>query len=473
MFPRLLLLAAALVTAPALGGEPPTLQDVPHEWVKDLSPAQRFHFMRALQRIRAPGCDGTLAECVRDATALARKAAELAGQGKDSAAIVEQVRLPPTPKPAAEAPAPREVFKVPVGDSFVRGSAKASVTLVAFTDYQCPFCKRAERTVAALQEAYGDKVRVVVKHNPLPFHLRAEPTALAALAAGRQQKFWEMHDRLFADTDSKLEDADLEAHAKAIGLNLKRFRRDLKDPKLAKVIDEDQSLAADLGANGTPTFFINGWMLAGAQPEEKFRELIEAALVEAEKVRADGVPATALYEVIIAKGVERVPKSAPQEPVFVDIENPAEAPSRGPANAKVVITMWTDFECPFCNRSQATLKALEKQYGKKLRIVVRHQPLPFHPNAKHAAEASMAAHEQGKFWAFHDLLFENQRELDPESLEKWAKKAGLDLARFNAALESGRYRVYVETDSKAGNDVGAEGTPTFFINSRKIVGAMP
>ncbi len=476
MIHRLLVLIVALFAVPAIGSEPPDLQDLPRELVEELSPAQRFHFMRALQRIRAPACDGTLAECVKDATDLARQASALAKEGKDSDAIVAQVRLADMPPPAvevrAEAPAPRTLFKVPVGKSHARGSASAPVTIVAFSDYQCPFCSRAESTLSRLRQAYGDKLRIVAKHNPLPFHPRARPAALAALAAGRQGKYWEMHDRLFEDRNT-LEDADLEAHAKAIGLNLKRFRKDLKDPKLAKMIEEDQALAQKLGAHGTPTFFINGWQLTGAQPEANFRELIDEALAGAEAVRARGVPADKVYAAIIADGVEGVAKPALKESVVVDFANPREAPSRGPANAKVVITMWTDFQCPFCARSQATLREIEKHYGKKVRIVVRHQPLPFHENAKRAALASMAAHEQGKFWAFHDLLYANQRELDDASLEKWAAQAGLDLGRFKAAIESGRYEAYVEADSKAGTDIGANGTPTFFINGHQLVGAQP
>jgi protein-disulfide isomerase len=106
-------------------------------------------------------------------------------------------------------------------------------------------------------------------------------------------------------------------------------------------------------------------------------------------------------------------------------------------------------------------------------VAFKHQPLPNHPNAKLAAAASLAAHEQGKFWEFHDLLFANQRQLDRASLEGYAKQLGLNEARFKAALDSGKYDAQVTADSAEGARVGASATPTFFINGRPVVGAMP
>ncbi|HVG58690.1 MAG TPA: DsbA family protein, partial [Hyalangium sp.] len=112
-------------------------------------------------------------------------------------------------------------------------------------------------------------------------------------------------------------------------------------------------------------------------------------------------------------------------------------------------------------------------YGNEVRVVFRHQPLSFHPQAQLAAEASMAAHEQGKFWEFHDKLFENQRALTRPDLEKYAGELGLDVAKFKAALDSKKFEAYVKKDAEDGASVGANGTPTFFINGRTVVGAQP
>lgn len=118
---------------------------------------------------------------------------------------------PNAPRPNARQVDPT-VFKVPIEGSPTKGSADALVTLVEFSDYQCPFCSRADATVKQLQKDYGSKLRVVMKQNPLSFHPRAKPAALAAMAAGEQGKYWEYHEKLFANAKA-LEDADLEKYA--------------------------------------------------------------------------------------------------------------------------------------------------------------------------------------------------------------------------------------------------------------------
>jgi protein-disulfide isomerase len=102
-----------------------------------------------------------------------------------------------------------------------------------------------------------------------------------------------------------------------------------------------------------------------------------------------------------------------------------------------------------------------------------HQPLPFHNNAQLAAEASMAAHAQGKFWPMHDKMFENQKALERPDLERYAQEIGLNMAKFKAALDSGAFKARVAQDSAAATKAGASGTPTFFINGRRLVGAQP
>ncbi|WP_375768948.1 DsbA family protein [Archangium gephyra] len=150
-----------------------------------------------------------------------------------------------------------------------------------------------------------------------------------------------------------------------------------------------------------------------------------------------------------------------------------EAPSQGPADAKVTVEVWSDFECPFCAKGSATLKQLREKYGDKIRIVFRQMPLPFHEHAKLAAVASMAAAEQGRFWEYHDALFQQPRELDRASLVKLAKKLKLDVERFERALESGAYDNYLEAEQVEARQRGVSGTPTFFINDTALVGARP
>ncbi|MCY1021041.1 DsbA family protein [Pyxidicoccus sp. MSG2] len=151
----------------------------------------------------------------------------------------------------------------------------------------------------------------------------------------------------------------------------------------------------------------------------------------------------------------------------------ADAPSIGARDARVTVEVWSDFQCPYCARGATIIDGLREKYGNQVRIVFRHQPLPMHANAKLAAVASMAAHEQGKFWEMHDVLFDNQRSLDRASLEGYAKGLGLDLGRFRQALDSATLANYVDADTVEAQKRGIAGTPTFFINGKSVMGARP
>ena len=149
------------------------------------------------------------------------------------------------------------------------------------------------------------------------------------------------------------------------------------------------------------------------------------------------------------------------------------SPSRGDANAPVTVVVFSDFQCPFCSRAEATVRELEAAYPGKVRFVFKNQPLPFHENARLAAKAALAAGEQGKFWEYHDVLFNHQRELDRASLEGYAEDLGLDLRRFRAALDDSRLDVAVEADVTEAHRLEVKGTPAFFINGRSVQGAQP
>jgi protein-disulfide isomerase len=137
------------------------------------------------------------------------------------------------------------------------------------------------------------------------------------------------------------------------------------------------------------------------------------------------------------------------------------------------VVLFSDFQCPFCGRVEPSITELEKNYPGKVRVFWKNFPLSFHNNAKPAAEAAMAANEQGKFWEMHDKLFANQQNLDAASLEKYAKEIGLDMAKFKAATESHKFAAQIEADVKQGGSVGVQGTPASFVNGHFINGAQP
>ena len=166
----------------------------------------------------------------------------------------------------------------------VQGEGNAPVTLVEFTDYQCPFCKRAfEQTYPEIKKQYMDtgKVRYLVHDLPLAIHPNAPAAALAARCAGEQGKYWLMHDEIFVNQDEWANgkvDELMKQYAKAVGVNQSQFNSCYDGEKYQAAIEADTKLANELGATGTPTFFINGRTLVGAQPIAAFKAVIEEEL---------------------------------------------------------------------------------------------------------------------------------------------------------------------------------------------------
>ena len=149
-------------------------------------------------------------------------------------------------------------------------------------------------------------------------------------------------------------------------------------------------------------------------------------------------------------------------------------PARGPADAPITIVEFSDFQCPYCSRATDTIRKLDAAYPGKIRIVYRDFPLvQIHPNAARAAEAGACAHEQGKFWAMHDTMFEHQDKLGDADLKQSAATLGLDTAAFNQCLDSGRHAAQWKKDASEGERYGVSSTPAFFVNGRMVVGAQP
>jgi protein-disulfide isomerase len=369
-----------------------------------------------------------------------------------------------------------EVYKAEIKGAPIRGAKDALVTIVEYSDFQCPFCSRVQPTLGALLKDYSGKVRVVWHNLPLPFHDKARPAAIAALAAGRQGKFWEMHDLLFKN-QSQLSADEIEGYAKEIGLDLAKFRRAMKDDKLAKGVDDESAAAAKIGARGTPAFFINGTFLSGAQPLERFRERVDEELAKAKALVKKGTPRAKVYDAIMKHAKTEV--EGARTGGGASDEGPAkkvevgDAPSRGPTDAPVTIVVFSDLQCPFCGRLEPTLADVEKSFPGKIRVVWKNFPLAFHAHGKPAAEAALAAHEQGKFWAMHARIFQNQTDLNDSDLERYAQEIGLDMAKYKAAISSHKFAATVEADIRQGNALGVEGTPASFVNGLLISGAQP
>jgi protein-disulfide isomerase len=370
------------------------------------------------------------------------------------------------------------VWRLPIDGSPVNGPPDALVTLVEFSDYQCPYCSRAHTTIQQLQKDYGSRLRVVMKEFPLVnIHPMARGAALAALAAGAQGKYWEMHDKLFANQRA-LDAASMEGYAREVGLDIPRYQADLTSPSSAALIARDTELAGGLGVTGTPAIFINGRRFpGGASPIESFKTLIDEELAKAEAMVRAGTPPSEVYARIIEKG--EAPGAAPatkparqaEAPAVRKVDAPADAPAFGPEFAKVTIIEWSDFQCPYCGQAVPDVEKLRQLYGKDVHFVFRNMPLPMHPNSRVAAQAGMAAHAQGKFWLMHDRMFADQKALDRASLERSAQTLGLDMTRFKADFDSAATKERIDADMAAASAAGVRGTPTFFINGRQTAGA--
>jgi protein-disulfide isomerase len=391
----------------------------------------------------------------------------------------DQASAPEAPKPPPfQLPDPKVVFKVPTGNAPQLGPATAKVTIIEFSDFQCPFCSRVVPTLKKLKETYPNDVRVLFKHNPLSFHDKAHLAAEAACAAEEQGKFWQMHDKLF-ENQRALDRPDLEKYASEIGLDLNKFKSVLDTGKCKAKVDAEAAEAAKFGASGTPSFFINGKPFRGAQPYENFKKVVDSEIEFANAKLNSGVAPTALYAELTKDGKEKVEEqarpNAPSEPQDNVVYKAllGDAPVKGPKDAKVTIVMWSDFQCPFCSRVEPTITKVMETYPKEVRVAFKQLPLPFHDKAHLAAEASLAAKEQGKFWEMHDKLFANQQALDRASLEKYASELGLNMNKFKAALDSGKFKEKVDAELAEGNKIGANGTPAFFINGKSLSGAQP
>ncbi len=363
------------------------------------------------------------------------------------------------------------------------GRRDAPVTIVVFSDFQCPYCARVESVFAQIKTSYGpDKVRLVWKNEPLPFHTNARPAALAAQAVfelGGSEAFWKFHEAAFRG-QRELSPENFERWAVGAGIDAAAFRAELASPEVEAKVAEDERLAGKIGAYGTPTSFVNGVAVSGAQPFEAFQKVIDAELAKSSERAAAGTPSDRIY-VAASKDNYKQPTSPEEEDEEADDTTVwkvpvGKSPVRGKADAPVTLVVFSDFQCPFCKRVEPTLAKVRETYGGKVRIVWKDEPLPFHPRAKPAAElARFARSKKGDagFWDVHDRLFASQPALEDDDLASVAKAAGLDPVKALAAVKAESFKKDIAADQSLADDVQANGTPHFFVNGRRLVGAQP
>ncbi|MEM9458042.1 MAG: thioredoxin domain-containing protein [Myxococcota bacterium] len=388
------------------------------------------------------------------------------------------------------------------------GAAEPLVTIVEFSDFQCPFCSRLADTLHDVAREYRDEVKLVFKQLPLPMHANAEPAARAALAAHQQGKFWELHDTLFANQKA-LGDAQLATYASAAGVDMNRWRKDFQSDAIKTHVADDKALATTLQIRSTPTFYVNGKFFKGAQQPEQVRAIIDQELLAARTLLQAGAARGELYARFLHAAPELPgwkPKAKepgkPAEPATPDTpaaEPAAEPaadldadhvpgqpsrvtnyavpigqgrPSRGPADALVTIVEFGAFDCDECRAVQPALDKLLKKYPKDVRLVFRQLAEEIPP--RRMAQLALAAHAQGKFWAAHDELMAMEGEFDPETAKTFPQTLGLDETKFSADLrdrsEGGPIDLIQKDVAAAKVFQGSTPAPAFYVNGRFISG---
>jgi protein-disulfide isomerase len=233
----------------------PRIDSVPQVDLSQLTDAEKNLWVDVINDQLSPcGDPSSVAKCATEThskcgacVTAARYLSRLVTEGYDRATLGEQYRLRFGSK---------EKAVLPLDDSPSRGAPMAKVTIVEFSDFQCPHCGAAHPELQRLLREFDGSVRLVYKYFPLSSHTRAVPAARAAEAARAQGKFWEMHDLLF-EHQRDLEDADLQRYATQLGLDVERFSRDLNDDAIAKRVDADRALGEKLGIEATPSFFVD------------------------------------------------------------------------------------------------------------------------------------------------------------------------------------------------------------------------
>jgi protein-disulfide isomerase len=387
---------------------------------------------------------------------------------------------------------PNKEYTFNLKDAPVMGNASAKVKLVLWSDFQCPYCKKMHTSLEGLIKSNPDKFALYMKDRIV--HPTAQLEHEAAQAAKAQGKYFEMADLLF-DNQQELEglsrageenqanyEAKLAEYAKQLGMNVDQFKADLDSHKYKDILDAEQQEANTSEINSTPTVFINDHFY-GYDPEAlkaKATELLSSA--GGEKPKKEGIEAKidSIDQKLekLTKLFEERKKQAqqPHEPVKgkeygFDLGK-GQVPVIGDANAKVKVVIFSDFQCPYCDKMAGILEGLQKDHPQDIAIFYKNYVV--HQGALLEHEAAMSAFDQGKFKQMHDLLFANREQLTQisgqgedklkEKLLELGKQAGLNVTKLKSDLESGKYQEIITSNIKEGQQANVNGTPSVFIN---------
>jgi protein-disulfide isomerase len=408
----------------------------------------------------------------------------VAAAAEDEGAAQTAVSAPATDPATDSAPAGPTAIPsgfTPEGRPY-RGDLNAPVILEEFSDYQCPFCARfTEQTLPGLLEAQIATGEVLLVYHDFPLesiHGQALAASNAARCAGDQSidSYWAMHDMLYERMQEwgvANPDPVFAGMAAEIGLDQAAFDACVAALTHEEAIRADIEYALSQGVRSTPSFLVNGQALVGAQPLAAFNQAI--AMVQDGQELAAEAPAPPQDTAVLPP-----PRVAPQ-PVTISGENAAA--TLGDPDAPVTIVEFSDYQCPFCRRhALETLPALRASQIDTGQVYYIFKDLPLesiHPTARAAAKAARCGGEQDAYWAMHEALFEAQEDWGSGDLPATAVfsdlAAGLELDRaaFDACMEDGRFDQAIQANIEEAQALGANSTPTFFIDGYPVAGAQP
>lgn len=399
-------------------------------------------------------------------------------QASTALVVVLEVDLVAVEPPPAEEPEPPPVYRrVEIAaDEPSFGPKDAKVTVVVWLGSR-GVPAELEGTLKRLREQYPRELRLVPRFHFKPGQVWWRRVAEAVLAAHAQGRSWDYYERFLSNKSS--EDYALQDNARALKLDMARFMEAM-DFRLFRARAEAQAAAGralGLEEEGI-TFFVNGreirepsredsWAASKLPPGEVLDQIIEQEKARAERLLAAGTPRRQLYARLIEGGLKPAPLPAPTETGLERLEL-RHSPARGPASAPVTLVFFADFLDGTSVAKIPKLRWLEREYAGKIRLVFKHRPSPERPQARRAALAALAAHEQGKFWEYHDRLFAHRNALDDEALIRYARELGLDERRFQEALDSRGVERWLETDIREAQWLEFQFTPAIYLNRRVV-----
>ncbi len=321
------------------------------------------------------------------------------------------------------------------------------LVLVCALGVTLPACSAQDKKMDA-KMAGSSEVLAVVNGKPIT-EADVRQSAAEQFKAIEREYQKQVHDLIEGSLDQAVQDKLLEAEAASRGVAKEAVLAEIKP---AAVSDAEVDAFYEQNKAQIP------------RPKDQVAAQIKSYLEQQGQQKARGE--------FFAKLEEKYKVEIKMEPMRVQVA--ANGPAKGgPATAPVTIVEFSDFQCPFCSRVNPTIKQVQDKYGDKVRIVFRQFPLSFHQQAGKAAEASLCAADQNKFWELHDAMFADQQSLGVDQLKAKAAGLGVNAEQFNQCLDSGKHAATIQADIKDGSAAGVSGTPALFVNGRFINGAVP